>query len=60
MIAGLVAQHPKDWKRAVVAAVWLHGRAGQLAGAKLGEESTLATDILHYLSDAINELRPAL
>ncbi len=58
MIAGLVAQHTKDWRRAVVAAVWLHGRAGELAGARWGEESTLATDLLETLPEAINELRP--
>jgi hydroxyethylthiazole kinase-like uncharacterized protein yjeF len=51
IIAGLVAQHPQDWKRAVVAAVWLHGRAGELAGAHWGEESTLATDLLDYLPE---------
>jgi NAD(P)H-hydrate epimerase len=60
IIAGLVAQHPQDWKRAVVAAVWLHGRAGELAGAHWGEESTLATDLLDYLPEAMNEVRPAL
>jgi NAD(P)H-hydrate epimerase len=60
IIAGLAAQHPQDWKRAVVAAVWLHGRAGELAGTHWGEESTLATDLLDYLPQAINELRPAL
>ncbi|MBV9305195.1 MAG: NAD(P)H-hydrate dehydratase, partial [Acidobacteriaceae bacterium] len=37
IIAGLLAQHPPTsekedaWKRAVVAAVWLHGRCGELA-----------------------------
>ncbi len=41
MIAGLLAQHApsegsEDWKRAVIAAVWLHGRCGELAGARLG------------------------
>jgi NAD(P)H-hydrate epimerase len=60
IVAGLVAQHPQDWRRAVVAAVWLHGRAGELAGAHWGEESTLATDILNYLPEAMNELRPAV
>ncbi len=58
MIAGLVAQHPKDWKRAVVAAVWLHGRCGELAAKRLGEECTLATDLLDSLPEAMNELRP--
>ena len=60
IIAGLIAQHPKDWRRALIAAVWLHGRAGERAGAELGEESTLATDVLNYLPEAIHELRPTL
>ena len=60
IVAGMVAQHPQDWKRAVVAAVWLHGRAGELAGVHWGEESTLATDLLPYLPEAMNEVRPAV
>jgi hydroxyethylthiazole kinase-like uncharacterized protein yjeF len=60
IIAGMVAQHPQDWRRAVVAAVWLHGRAGELAGAHWGEESTLATDLLPYLPEAMNEVRPTV
>jgi hydroxyethylthiazole kinase-like uncharacterized protein yjeF len=60
IIAGVVAQHPKDWKRAVVAAVWLHGRAGELAGMHWGEEATLATDLLDYLPEAMNEVRPKI
>jgi NAD(P)H-hydrate epimerase len=58
MIAGLVAQHPKDWKRAVIAAVWLHGRCGELAGRHWGEEATMATDLLDFLPEAMNEVRP--
>ncbi len=58
MVAGLIGQHSKDWKRAVVAAVWLHGRSGELASDQLGEESTLATDLLDFLPEAIDELRP--
>ncbi len=60
IVAGMVAQHPHDWKRALVAAVWLHGRAGELAGAHWGEESTLATDLLPYLPEAMNEVRPVV
>ncbi len=60
MIAGLVAQHPKDWKRAVIAAVWLHGRSGELAGKHWGEEAMLATDLLDFLPEAMNEVRPAV
>lgn len=58
MTAGMVAQHPQDWKRAVCAAVWLHGRCGEIAAKYLGEEATLATDLLTYLPEAMNELRP--
>lgn len=58
MIAGTIAQHPRDWKRAVVAAVWLHGRCGELAGSHWGEEAMLATDMLDSLPEAMNELRP--
>ncbi len=58
MTAGLIAQHPKDWKRAVIAAVWLHGRCGELGADKLGEEAMLATDLLDFLPEAMNEVRP--
>ena len=60
MIAGLVAQHPKDWKRATAAAVWLHGRCGELGGDHWGEEAMLATDLLDFLPEAMDELRPAI
>ena len=60
MIAGLIGQHTKDWKRAVMAAVWLHGRCGELAGEHWGEEATLATDLLDFLPKAMNELRPTV
>lgn len=60
LIAGMVAQHPSDWKRAVVAAVWLHGRAGELGAEVLGEQSLIATDLLKYLPAAIKECRDAV
>ncbi len=60
MIAGLVAQHTGDWRRAVVAAVYLHGRCGELAGKRWGEEAALATDLLECLPEAMDEVRPAL
>lgn len=60
MIAGVVAQHPENWKLAVVAAVWLHGRCGELAGQHWGEEATLATDLLDFMPEAMNEVRPAV
>lgn len=60
MIAGLVGQHTREWKRAVIAAVWLHGRCGELAGKHWGEQATLAADLLDFLPKAMNELRPSV
>jgi NAD(P)H-hydrate epimerase len=60
MTAGMIAQHPQDWKRAVVAAVWLHGRCGELAGSHWGEQAMLATDMLDFLPEAMNEVRPRI
>jgi NAD(P)H-hydrate epimerase len=55
IIAGLIAQFPGDWQRAVVAAVWLQGRAGELCARELGEKSVLATDLIRRLPDAIRD-----
>ena len=55
MIAGTVAQHPKDLEHAVRAAVWLHGRCGELAAEEQTDFCVLATDLLHYLPRAIRE-----
>jgi NAD(P)H-hydrate epimerase len=56
MIAGLVAQHPENIATAVRAAVWLHGRAGELGAAELTEQCLIATDLLKYLPKAIREI----
>ena len=55
LIAGLLAQFPEE--AAVLAAVWLHGRAGELGAAKLGEHGLIATDLLDYLPEAIRDSR---
>jgi hydroxyethylthiazole kinase-like uncharacterized protein yjeF len=55
MIAGLVAQFPQSADQAVAAAVYLHGLAGQLGAQALGEKCLLATDLLQYLPDAMEE-----
>ncbi len=55
LIAGFVAQNPGDISLAVRAAVWLHGRAGELAAETLTEQCVLATDLLTYLPQAIRE-----
>jgi ADP-dependent NAD(P)H-hydrate dehydratase / NAD(P)H-hydrate epimerase len=56
MIAGLIAQFPGEIDTAVRAAVWLHGRAGQLGAEELTEQCLIATDLLHYLPKAIREI----
>lgn len=58
LIAGMLAQWPDRRERAVLAAVWLHGRAGEL-GAATGTELTLtATGLLRSLPAAVRELQP--
>ena len=56
MIAGLLAQFPDHLEAAVLAAVYLHGRAGQLGAAKLGEKCFIATDIFQFLPEAMREV----
>jgi len=55
MISGLVAQFPNEIPKAVRAAVFLHGRCGELAAEELTDRCVLATDLLHYLPRAIRE-----
>ena len=56
LIAGLLAQHPRDVARAVEAAVYLHGLAADLAVAAPGgaqdEHTLLASDSLQQFSRA--------
>jgi NAD(P)H-hydrate epimerase len=40
---------------ALRAAVYLHGRAGDLAAARVGEEALVASDVIASLPDAIRE-----
>lgn len=49
MVAGLIAQHPKDALEATALAVFLHGQAGDLASETLGENSLVATDLVRFL-----------
>jgi NAD(P)H-hydrate epimerase len=44
-----------DLKTAVPAAVWLHGRAGDMAAAELGEDYMKPTDVTERLSAAFDE-----
>jgi NAD(P)H-hydrate epimerase len=56
LIAGLVAQFPDQIDTALLAAVYLHGRCGELGAAKLGEKSLIATDLFEYLPEAMREV----
>ncbi len=55
LIAGFLAQFPNDPDRAVAAAVYLHGLAGQIGARALGEKCLIATDLLKYLPQAMEE-----
>ena len=56
MVGALLARKlpPAD---ALVAAAYLHGLAGDLAAARLGEESSIASDLIESLPDAFAVLR---
>jgi NAD(P)H-hydrate epimerase len=58
ILAGLIAQFPHDLDAAVLAGVWVHGRAGQLGADELGEKSLIAGDLFQYLPEAMRELSP--
>ena len=47
MVAGLIAQNPDRVAEAVIAAVHLHGLAGDVARESMGEHSLVATDLLN-------------
>ncbi|HLE33150.1 MAG TPA: ADP/ATP-dependent (S)-NAD(P)H-hydrate dehydratase, partial [Bacteroidota bacterium] len=56
VVAGLWAQgmQPID---AASSGVWLHGRSGDLAAAKLGERSLVAQDLIDFLPNAFQSIR---
>ena len=53
MLAGLTAQFGTgDWARVLGLGVFLHGRAGDFAAAKLGQHSLLASDLVEHIAEA--------
>jgi ADP-dependent NAD(P)H-hydrate dehydratase / NAD(P)H-hydrate epimerase len=52
IVAAMLAQFPGDVARAVEAAVYLHGLAGDFAVRAMDEHTVLATDTVTHLSDA--------
>ena len=54
-IIGTLLAEKMDQFDAACAAVWLHGRAGELAGQRLGMRCVLARDVIDSLPEAIRE-----
>ena len=57
MVAGLIAQDPQHALEATALAVYLHGRAGDLASESIGENSLVATDLVRFLPQAFAQMR---
>ena len=52
MVASFVAQKPDDPLAATIAAVYLHGLAGDIAASMVGTRAMIASDIIAHLGDA--------
>jgi ADP-dependent NAD(P)H-hydrate dehydratase / NAD(P)H-hydrate epimerase len=59
MVAGFIAQNPERTMEAVIAAVHLHGLAGDVACETMGEQSLIATDLLAALPEAFRRVKKA-
>jgi NAD(P)H-hydrate epimerase len=57
MMAGLIAQGPALIAQFVLAAVHLHGLAGDIARETVGEQSLVATDLVKALPEAFRRVR---
>jgi NAD(P)H-hydrate epimerase len=60
LLSGLLAQRTTDALGATIAAVYLHGLAGDLAANKLGQRPLIASDIIAHLSEAILQVGGAV
>jgi ADP-dependent NAD(P)H-hydrate dehydratase / NAD(P)H-hydrate epimerase len=59
MVAGMMAQNPGRIFEAVIAAVHLHGLAGDVACESTGEQSLVATDLIKAMPEAFRRVRQA-
>ena len=57
IVAALIAQHPQHALEATALAAYLHGLAGDLASASVGENSMVATDLVRFLPQAFAQMR---
>src|SRR5579864_2173762 len=57
IVAGMLAQNPQRTFQAVLAAVYLHGLAGDIACEHLGEQALVATDLVKALPEAFRRVR---
>jgi len=57
MVSGLIAQNPERIVEAVIAAVHLHGLAGDVACESMGEYSLVATDLVKAFPEAFRRVR---
>ena len=57
IVAGMIAQNPQRAFEAVLAAVYLHGRAGDIARDHVGEHSLVATDLVRTLPEAFRRVQ---
>jgi NAD(P)H-hydrate epimerase len=58
IVAGLIAQHPRQPWLATALAVYLHGMAGDLSRDAVGESSLVATDLVRFLPRAFAAATP--
>jgi NAD(P)H-hydrate epimerase len=56
IVAGLIGQFPKRAFEAVIAAVYLHGLAGDVARESMGEQALVATDLIRAMAVAIRRV----
>lgn len=54
-ILGALLGQERDRFEAACAAVWIHGRAGEIAGARLGRRGVLAREVIDAMSEAIDQ-----
>jgi len=51
----MLGQKHLDPFDAACTAVWIHGKAGEIAGQRVGERSAMATDIIAAISEAVEQ-----